>query len=965
MIKRQVFAEMQSYRKIFSHSSVFWVSDKDRLFYSDDNQAYKIDVDRPENYWYNLTLYETDDYNYNINYNKDLNQIRLWVNFPVFDDRDKPIGMVGTGINLSDFFDPLFVNVDDSTKLYFFNARGEITGVDPRNLTNINDLVDLHNNKRNIETELKDITSGIIDKAKRIGRDETLTFKYKRNIIALRQVPALDWYSVAFTSVKVSDYFLHSMTWLFIIVLLVIAVMVSIFNAFIARSNNKLNITMESLEIASNTKSEFLASMSHEIRTPMNAIVGMTELALNNELSTPVRENIFTIKQASASLLAIINDILDFSKIETGKLEIVSDRYLFTSMLNDVISIARMKVFDSEISFTVNVDSNLPNSLFGDELRIRQVLLNILSNAIKYTAKGYVSFVVLGEESNDGNINLTFEIADSGRGIKTEDLEKIFDGFVQTDLVKNKGIEGTGLGLPIALKLIKAMSGDISVRSEYGVGSTFTITLQQQIERPDKLAIVDNPDQKRVLVYETRQFFADSIVCSIDNLGVDCALVSNDLAFRNKLSTGEYTFAFIATTLYENVKEICKKFESSVSIVLLAGFGEVVSDQTLTILYMPVQSISVADVLNGESNSFSYSGSLESSISFVAPDALALVVDDVETNLNVAKGLLSLYEVQTVLCLGGREAIEAIATKQFDFVLMDHMMPEMDGIEATERIRAMGASDPYFKHVPIIALTANAVVGTRELFLAKGFDDFLSKPVDMAKLSAILAKWTPKEKQKKPSPKSASISSDALGMAIEGLDDRKGIANTGGTIEGFIKTLTAFISDGQKKVKEIRACIEKNDIGLYTIYVHALKSSAACIGASRLSEIAETLEAAGKAKDIDFILAHTGKLVADLECLITNINNGLLRPRLGVGQDSQKDTAELIRGLSGLKEAIDGMDLRAIQESTKNLDPYCSNPWVGLDVRNMLSHLLIGDYDDAICLIDELLSRYRGLPDQQ
>ena len=959
IIKKQVFEEMQSYRNIFSNSSVFWVSDKDRLFYSDDNQAFKIDVDSPENYWYNLTLYETDGYNYNINYNQDLNQIRLWINFPVFDDNGKPIGMVGTGMDLSDFFDPLFVNVGDTTQLYFFNARGEITGVDHKNLTSMNDLVDLHNSKRSIEIELGDIAFGIVDRAKLIGREETYTFKSKKNIIAIRPVPALDWYSIAFTPINIGDYFKHSMTWLFIIVLLVIVTMVFIFNLFVIRFNNKLNNTMESLEIASNTKSEFLASMSHEIRTPMNAIVGMTELALNKELPAPVRENIYTIKQASASLLAIINDILDFSKIETGKLEIVPDRYLLTSMLNDVISIARMKVFDSEISFTVNVDSSLPNSLLGDELRIRQVLLNVLSNAIKYTAKGYVSFVILGELSDGDNVKLTFEIADSGMGIKQEDLEKIFDGFVQTDLVKNKGIEGTGLGLPIALKLIKAMGGDISVRSEYGTGSTFTIVLQQQIEHPDKLAVVDNPGQKRVLVYETRQFFADSIVCSIDNLGVDCTLVSDDLAFQKKLSSGVYAFAFIATTLYENVKEICKKFESSVSVVLLAGFGEVVANQTLAILYMPVQSISVADVLNGESNSFSYSENLESSISFVAPDAHVLVVDDVDTNLNVAKGLLSLYEVQTTLCNSGVEAIETLASRKFDFVLMDHMMPEMDGIETTKRIRAMGDSDPYFKNLPIIALTANAVVGTRELFLANGFDDFLSKPVDMAKLNATLAKWTPREKQNKPNLKTPLKSSTGLGLTIGGLDDRKGIANTGGTVEGFIKTLNVFVSDGQKKAEEIKACLVKGDLNLYTIYVHALKSSAACIGADKLSAGAEALEAAGNAKDMGFIQEYTSKLLTDLECLIANINN-TLGFGLGAG-DSTIESAELVQGLSGLKVAIEGMDLRGIRVATRNLDPYCSNPKIGADVKTILSNTLVGDYDHAISLIDTLLSGFQSM----
>ncbi|MCL1894752.1 MAG: response regulator [Holophagaceae bacterium] len=374
---------------------------------------------------------------------------------------------------------------------------------------------------------------------------------------------------------------------------------------------------------------------------------------------------------------------------------------------------------------------------------------------------------------------------------------------------------------------------------------------------------------------------------------------------------------------------------------------------------MPVQSISVADVLNGESNSFSYSENLESSISFVAPDAHVLVVDDVDTNLNVAKGLLSLYEVQTTLCNSGVEAIETLASRKFDFVLMDHMMPEMDGIETTKRIRAMGDSDPYFKNLPIIALTANAVVGTRELFLANGFDDFLSKPVDMAKLNATLAKWTPREKQNKPNLKTPLKSSTGLGLTIGGLDDRKGIANTGGTVEGFIKTLNVFVSDGQKKAEEIKACLVKGDLNLYTIYVHALKSSAACIGADKLSAGAEALEAAGNAKDMGFIQEYTSKLLTDLECLIANINN-TLGFGLGAG-DSTIESAELVQGLSGLKVAIEGMDLRGIRVATRNLDPYCSNPKIGADVKTILSNTLVGDYDHAISLIDTLLSGFQSM----
>ncbi|MDR2571442.1 MAG: GAF domain-containing protein, partial [Oscillospiraceae bacterium] len=284
-------------------------------------------------------------------------------------------------------------------------------------------------------------------------------------------------------------------------------------------------------ELANKTKSNFLAKMSHEIRTPMNAITGMAELALREEMTDSVRDHISTVKQAGANLLSIINDILDFSKIESGSMQIVSDEYLFSSMLNDVISIISMRAFDSQIRFAVNIDSNIPDVLKGDETRIRQVLLNILSNAVKFTDMGYVLFSVNGEITGDNEIFLTMGIKDSGRGIKEEEIGKLFEDYSQLDNESDKEIEGTGLGLPIALNIIKAMGGDILVESEYGKGSLFTVTLPQEIGRPEKMAVVENASDISVLLYELRTTYAFSIAKAFDNLGLNHELASDEEKF--------------------------------------------------------------------------------------------------------------------------------------------------------------------------------------------------------------------------------------------------------------------------------------------------------------------------------------------------------------------------------------------------------------------------------------------------
>jgi len=550
-------------------------------------------------------------------------------------------------------------------------------------------------------------------------------------------------------------------------------------------------------EAASKAKSDFLAKMSHEIRTPMNAIIGMAELALREYISNAAREHIITIKQAGNNLLSIINDILDFSKIESGKLEIVPSNYQFSSLIDDVVSIIKVRIVDSDLSFVVNIDPNVPNSLFGDEIRIKQVLLNMLSNAVKYTKKGFISFSVNGEITGD-TVLLTIEVADSGIGIKKEDLEKLFDDFVRLDFAINKNIEGTGLGLAITKSIIKVMNGKISVKSEYGKGSTFTVKLPQKIR-------------------------------------------SNEL-------------------------------------------------------FDTIKNDSVA-------------------IKFNAPEARILIVDDIDTNLKVAKGLMQPYKMKIDLCLIGAEAIEMVKANSYDLVFMDHMMPEMDGIEATKLIRKI------YANLPIIALTANAVSGTREMFLSNGFNDFLSKPIDIIKLNSILEKWLPKEKQEK---------------AEETLRESPNVS---------LEILDTFYKDGLKKIEEIKECLETDNYPLYTIYIHALKSASASIGALDLSEMAKLLEIAAKRGDFTYIKQHTPEFLKALEVLLNNISANKKNEQKG-----PVDFETLKTELNKLKEAVGVLDSDAIDEATTSLKAYTQVT----KVEDILQKILIGEYEEAVSMIDTL-----------
>jgi CheY-like chemotaxis protein/HPt (histidine-containing phosphotransfer) domain-containing protein len=310
-------------------------------------------------------------------------------------------------------------------------------------------------------------------------------------------------------------------------------------------------------------------------------------------------------------------------------------------------------------------------------------------------------------------------------------------------------------------------------------------------------------------------------------------------------------------------------------------------------------------------------------VKFIAPNAKILIVDDIYTNLKVAEGLLLPSKARIDLCMSGAEAVEAAKASSFDLVFMDHMMPEMDGIEATKYIRE-------FSDVPIIALTANAVSGTKEMFMANGFNDFLSKPVDTIKLNVVLEKWLPKEKQKK---------------ATEEVNVEKGVD---------LQLLAIFHKDGVQKIEEIKKCLEVNNYSLYTIYVHALKSATANVGASALSEAAKDLEMAGKRGDFDFIHSHNSVFLAELQTLLDSINETLLANK-EKNREKTVDFKTLKSELCKLKEAIGVLDFRAMNEAAKILQEFTQADKVGATVEGILQNKLIGEYDEAIFMIDSLL----------
>ncbi|MBQ3600519.1 MAG: response regulator [Lachnospiraceae bacterium] len=516
-------------------------------------------------------------------------------------------------------------------------------------------------------------------------------------------------------------------------------------------ANEKLKVHMEQLlelkneaEAANEAKSNFLANMSHEIRTPMNSIIGMTEIVLLGKLEQEQRERVMQIKDAGKTLLSIINDILDFSKIESGKMEIQEVNYSVHQAIKDIKNILTTRIGEKDIRLKIMVNQDIPPYLYGDDMRIRQVILNLGDNAIKFTEKGSVTITIDYEKHKDTGI-LHFSVKDTGIGIAEKNIKRLFTSFHQLDGKRNRKIEGSGLGLAISKAFVNMMGGEIYVQSEYGKGSEFFFQIPQRIGTCE-----DNQEKE------------------------------------------------------------------------------------------------------------------EKELEFKGHNKKVMVVDDNRMNRNVAEGLLKPMGLEIVTVESGIRALEILTERMdFDLIFMDHMMPDMDGIETTKRIRSMRKE--YYKNVPIIALTANVVADAKKMFLECGMDDFIGKPIDIKQLKQILKKWIPDveenicEKVEEQDIKAEDLKDNSV--KIPGLDVEIGIA-VSGSKEMFFKLLQVFYDTIEEKVQLISDYLEEGNIKNYTVEVHALKSAAMLIGAIELSNMAKMMEEFGKVENINELHNKTKTLLS-------------------------------------------------------------------------------------------------------
>jgi len=610
------------------------------------------------------------------------------------------------------------------------------------------------------------------------------------------------------------------------LVFLIIGIIASIFISGLAAQpfhkiedqNRRLTELNETVQAASEAKSTFLARMSHEMRTPLNAIIGLSELTLETgALSEAIHSNLKKINNAGCTLLSTVNNILDISKIETGKFELIPIKYNIPNLLNETITQSILHIGEKPIKFILDIDENLPMYLYGDDLRIKQILNNLMSNSFKYTKEGTVKLSMNCAREGDV-VWLTIQVSDTGMGIRNEDIGNLFKDYSQMNIELTRKIEGTGLGLSITKMITELMGGTISAKSEFGKGSIFTIRIRQKF--------------------------------------VDNSVIGAEIA------------------------DSLKKFQYS------------------------------------EEKHWRYSH-LER---IKLPNAHILIVDDVITNLEVARGMMQPYEMQIDCVTNGQEAVDAIreAKIKYNAVFMDHMMSGMDGIEATRIIREEIGTE-YAKTVPIIAFTANAIVGNEKMFLDNGFQAFLSKPIEIDRLDSIIYQWVrDKEPEKVLTEKKINTEEHApidIRRKAYGIDINRGLKRFDGNMDSYLEVLRSYTANTSGLIEKLKQ-FNKDNLNEYAIIVHGIKGSSRGICADLIGAKAEALEKAANEGNIDFVIKNNAnfidtaeKLFMSLEDLFKEIASENSKPK-----KDKPDKAILIKLLNSCKEYdMDGVDEAMIE----------------------------------------------------
>ena len=609
---------------------------------------------------------------------------------------------------------------------------------------------------------------------------------------------------------------------------------------------------IEKLEETNRRVEDFLANVSHELRTPINAVTGISTVMLQKEEEQEKREQLSSVQMAGKRLFGQIEDILDYTEIDTNKIRLSEENYTPSLVVSDLVSEYWEKE-EKQPELLFDYDTKIPLVLFSDERKIRKILKHLVDNAMKFTQEGGVYVRIFSLKKSYG-INLCIEVSDTGVGIAKDELERITERFYQTSTGRNRKVGGLGLGLSIVYGMVRVMNGFMRIESEEGRGTTVTVSIPQQVaeENPEK-PLINNKNlcvacflmTEKYKVPQVREYYNKRIAHMVKQFDILLHRVTNRDELEQLLEVTPVTHLFVGEEEYRVNKNYLEMIDSKVRIVVVAGKNIILpQEKRIEIIRKPLCTQSVLNILKEKESDLSKRKKRK----MICPGIKVLVVDDEPMNLTVAKGIFENYQMIVKTVISGKEAIAACEKERFDIIFLDHMMPEMDGIETLKQLRKMQKESG--QEYIIVAFTANAVSGAKKMFMEEGFDEFVSKPIETMTLERVLCKVLPKSSITYVSEEKEAVKADERKTNF---DRNAGLQYCRGDEMFYRELLAQFHSESVKKRQMIEADYEQKNMEDYRIRVHALKSTAKMIGAENLSDLAKDLEMAAKEKDWDFI----------------------------------------------------------------------------------------------------------------
>ena len=796
----------------------------------------------------------------------------------------------------------------------------------------------------------------------------------------------------------------------------------------------RIKRTIMELKEVENSKDDFLSNVSHEIRTPINTICGISDILLQQEHEKELREQIFYIQTAGKNLSSVVGDILDFSELQSGRIQLAEENYNITSTLNDVINMTLAKMNEKNIELIVDCDASIPCGLVGDEKKIRRVLMNLLDNSLKFTEDGCVS-IYIGYRWESYGINLNITVKDTGIGIEPEKQELLFSCFSQGDTKRNRRAGGMGLGLTISHILTEQMGGFISMKSVVGEGTVMRVVIPQKVVDSNPIIHLEKPDEYNIGVYlnmekfvlpQVRDEYEKCIEHMIAQTKVKSHMFTSLSELKRRFQAEKFSHLFISVREYNEDSAYFVELAKTTDVVVVVSHQdnqEEISERCIR-LYKPFYIVPVITTMKGsnikEQAEYQINGRL-----VATKNAHILVVDDNRMNLKVVEGFLHKYNIQVSTAISGKAALQLVEDNRYDLIFMDHMMPEMDGIETMHRIRAKIGN--YYRNVPIVALTANAIAGAREMFLEEGFTDFLEKPLERSVLERVLCRNLPEEKvvcyeeevtaqdteekgkEEKPistyaSVKATSRDEDFLiakehteeveeqktalvqeeqeaeentmevdNMVIGDLDIQSGTLYCGGE-ENLIEILRICGDTAEENMESIQKFYEERNWKEYTILVHGVKSSMKSVGANQLSDMAKNLEQAGKDTDEAYIDANHQLFMDEYVRVNTFLHASPLIYEQQEGNGAVEETVSLEEiseqefdsRISQLEEKMYDFDGDAMAEILKDLQKY-SYGGVSLDkpLTSILRKVEMSDFMSAYDTLVKVKSELKKKMEKQ